>query len=125
MASDGNSVKVPAVIPVHPGQVHIPVPRQEHGGKALPPGGNAASTAAAQPATKQGSAAAVLVALLNKHLNDSGRPNQYQVAPNSDNKVIQQVNPATGEVVGEFLASEFPALARSVGVAGVMVDSRA
>jgi hypothetical protein len=125
MASDGNSVKVPAVIPVHPSQVHIPVPRQEHSGKALPHGGNAASTPAAQPATKQGSAAAVLVALLNKHLNDSGRPNQYQVAPNSDNKVIQQVNPATGEVVGEFLASEFPALARSVGVSGVMVDSRA
>ncbi len=125
MASDGNSVKVPPVIAVHPTQVHIPVPRQEHGGKALPPGGNAGRASAAQRATKQGSAAAVLVALLNKHLNDSGRPNQYQVAPNSDNKVIQQVNPATGEVLGEFLASEFPALAHSVGVSGVMVDSRA
>jgi len=27
--------------------------------------------------------------------------------------------------VGEFLISEFPALARSVGVSGVLVDSRA
>jgi hypothetical protein len=125
MASDGNSVKVPAAIPVHRSQVQIPVPRQEHSGKKLPPGGKAATTPDAPPATKQSGAAAVLVALLNKHLNDSGRPDQYQVAPNSDNKLIQQINPATGEVVGEFLASEFPALARSVGVSGVLVDSRA
>jgi hypothetical protein len=64
-----------------------------------------------------------LVAALNKNLNDSGRPDQYRVAPQSDDKVIQQVNPATGEVVGQFSVSEFPALARSVGVAGVLIDS--
>jgi hypothetical protein len=47
------------------------------------------------------------------------------VDPGSD-KVIQQINPANGEVVGEFLISEFPALARSVGVTGGgLVDSRA
>jgi len=66
------------------------------------------------------------VAQLNKHLNDSGRPDQFRVDPSSGNKVIQQINPANGEVVGEFLISEFPALARSVGVTGgALVDSRA
>jgi hypothetical protein len=66
-----------------------------------------------------------LVVQLNKHLNDSGRPDQFRVDPGSD-KVIQQINPANGEVVGEFLISEFPALARSVGVTGGgLVDSRA
>jgi hypothetical protein len=39
--------------------------------------------------------------------------------------MIQQINPATGAVVGEFSATEFPALARSVGVAGLLIDSRA
>ena len=40
--------------------------------------------------------------------------------------MIQQIKPATGDVVGEFLASEFPALARSVGVTGgALIDSRA
>ena len=67
-----------------------------------------------------------LVAQLNKHLNDSGRPDQYRVDPSSDNKVIQQINPASGAVIGEFLVSEFPALARSVGVSGgALLDSRA
>jgi hypothetical protein len=39
--------------------------------------------------------------------------------------LIQQINPANGEVIGEFSVSEFPALARSVGASGLMVDSRA
>jgi hypothetical protein len=62
---------------------------------------------------------------LNKHLNDSGRPDQFRIAPNSGDKLIQQVNPASGEVIGEFLASEFPALARGAGLSGTLVDSRA
>ena len=65
------------------------------------------------------------VQLLNKYLNDSGKPDQFRVAPNSDDKTIQQVNPANGEVIGEFPASEFAALARSVGISGVVVDKRA
>ncbi len=70
--------------------------------------------------------ASALVAQLNKHFNDSGLPDQFRVAPRSDNKVIQQINPANGEVVGEFLISEFPALARSVGITGgVLIDRRA
>ena len=65
------------------------------------------------------------VAQLNKHLNDSGRPNQFRVDPRSST-MIQEVNPATGEVIGQFSASEFPALARSAGAAsGLLIDRRA
>jgi mevalonate pyrophosphate decarboxylase len=67
-----------------------------------------------------------LVTQLNKHLHDSGRPNQFRVDPQSSTR-IQEVNPATGEVIGEFSASEFPALARSTGTSatGLLVDSLA
>jgi hypothetical protein len=65
-----------------------------------------------------------LTAQLNKHLNDSGRPDQYRVDPQLAT-MIQEVNPATGAVIGEFSASEFPALARSVGASGLLVDSLA
>ena len=67
-----------------------------------------------------------LVRQLNKHLNDSGRADLYRVDPSSGNKVIQQINPATGDVIGEFSALEFPALARSVGMlGGGLIDSHA
>ncbi len=67
-----------------------------------------------------------LVTQLNKHLNDSGRPDQYRVDPQSST-TIQEINPANGEVIGEFSASEFPALARSAGASatGLLVDSLA
>jgi hypothetical protein len=65
-----------------------------------------------------------LVAQLNKVLNDSGRPDQFRVDPQSS-ATIQEVNPANGEVVGQFAASEFPALARSVGASGLLFDDRA
>jgi hypothetical protein len=65
------------------------------------------------------------VQLLNKYLNDSGKPTQFRVAPDSDDKLIQEVNPANGEVLAEFPASEFAALARSVGISGVLVDKHA
>ena len=127
MASDGNPVKIPAASLVHGSQAHISVSIQERGGKVLPPGGKTPSAHAAHAAAAAISAPSVeaLVAQLNKHLNDSGYPNQYRVDPNSNGKVIQQINPASGEVVGEFEISEFPALARSVGVSGALVDSRA
>jgi hypothetical protein len=64
-----------------------------------------------------------LVRDLNKFLNDSGHPDQFRLDPASDGKLIQQINPASGAVIGEFSAVEFPALARSVGVAGLLVDS--
>jgi hypothetical protein len=132
MASDGNPVKIPAASLVHGSQAKIQVSVQERGGKVVPPGGKTATPAehasAAQAAAKASTAASIeaLVAQLNKHLNDSGQPNQYRVDPNSDHKLIQQINPANGQVVGEFLISEFPALARSVGVSGgALIDGHA
>jgi uncharacterized FlaG/YvyC family protein len=142
MASDGNPVKIPAASLVHGSQAQIPFSIKEQSGKSLPPGGKVATSAAdkavthaaAQAASAQEASAKVstaasleaLIAQLNKHLNDSGRPDQFRVDPSSGNKVIQQINPATGDVIGEFLISEFPALARSVGVTGsVLIDSRA
>jgi hypothetical protein len=127
MASDGNPVKIPVASLVHGSQAHRAVSVQERGGRILPPSGKTPSAPAAHAAAAANNAASirVLVAQLNKHLNDSGYPNQYRVDPNSDDKLIQQINPATGEVVGEFAISEFPALARSVGVSGALVDSRA
>jgi hypothetical protein len=65
------------------------------------------------------------VALLNKYLNNSGKPDQFRVAPDSDDKLIQQINPANGAVLGEFPVSEFAALARSVGISGVLIDQHA
>jgi len=66
-----------------------------------------------------------LVTQLNKFLNDSGRPNQFRVDPTSSGKTIQEINPASGEVIGEYSVAQFPELARSLGVSGVLVDSRA
>ena len=127
MASDGTPVKIPAVNLVHGSQAHIPISNQERGGKILPPGGKRAAEPAAHAAAKVSDSPSVeaLIAQLNKHFNDSGRPYQFRVDPSSGNKVIQQINPANGAVVGEFLISEFPALARSVGMTGALVDRHA
>ena len=117
MASDGQSVKIPAVSLVHGSQAPTTVVAQ-HSGNVLPPSGRPAAPPAAPNLQAQ-------VQLLNKYLNDSGKPDQFRVAPNSDGKTIQQVNPANGEVLAEFPASEFAALARSVGISGVVVNKRA
>jgi hypothetical protein len=97
---------------------------QHSSGKSLPQSGNTTVEAAKNGAAAQPDLQAQ-VALLNKYLNDSGRPDEYRVDPASDAKLIQQINPATGAVIGEFSASEFPALARSVGVSGALIDSHA
>ncbi len=128
MASDGNPVKILVASPVHVSQPPIPVSIQERSGKPLPASGKSTAVPAA-PTTlhapaKVSSAPSVeaLVAQLNKHLNDSGRPDQFRVDPSSGNTVIQQINPANGTVVGEFLISE----SRSVGISGgALIDSRA
>jgi hypothetical protein len=129
MASDGVAAKIPVTSLVQGSQAPIAARVQETSGKALPPSGN---PLAAQPAdakaptgTTGTTDAQTLVAQLNKALNDSGRPDQYRVDPSSNDKMIQQINPANGAVVGEFLATEFPALARSVGVSGALFDSHA
>ena len=87
-------------------------------GKVVPPAGKNQPTPAASHA-----GAAAFAAQLNRHLNDSGRPDEFRL--DNSGKLIQQVNPTTGAVIGEFSVSEFPALARSVGASGVFVDDRA
>lgn len=117
MASDGQPVKIPAVSLVHGSQAPSTVVAQ-HSGNVLPPSGRPVAPPAAANLQEQ-------VELLNKYLNNSGKPDQFRVAPDSDDKLIQQVNPANGDVLAEFPASEFAALARSVGISGVVVDKRA
>ena len=139
MASDGGPVKIPAASLVHGSQAQT-VSVKVASGKSLPPGGNRAAASAAQAAKEESAREAAkaeakvnnaasldaLVRQLNKHLNDSGRPDQYRMDPSSDNKVIQQINPASGDVIGEFSADEFPALARAVGVTGgALIDDLA
>jgi len=116
MASDGQTVKLPTISLVHGSQAPAAVVVQ-HSGKVLPPPG--------KPAPAPAPDLRAQVALLNKYLNDSGKAEQFRLDPSSNGKVIQQVNPASGEVVGEFLASEFPALARSMGISGVVLDEHA
>jgi hypothetical protein len=116
MASDGQPVKIPAVSLVLGSRA--PTVAVRGSGNVLPRGATPAATAAAPSLQAQ-------VELLNKYLNNSGKPDQFRVAPDSDDKLIQQVNPANGEVLAEFPASEFAALARSVGISGVVIDKHA
>jgi|SRR5271170_3385388 len=133
MASDGVAAKIPVTSLVQGSQAPIAARVQEASGKVLPPSGNSLAAQVAQAAQAADAKAPstgttdaqTLVAQLNKALNDSGRPDQYRVDPSSGDKMIQQINPANGAVVGEFLATEFPALARSVGVSGALFDSHA
>lgn len=124
MASDGQSVSIPAVSLVHGSQAPATATVQP-GGKALPHGGSPVAAPAAPRAAEPPKEVQAQVALLNKYLNDSGKPDQFRVDPSSDNKLIQQINPANGEVIGEFSAAEFPALARSVGISGVLINRHA
>ncbi|MDE2348353.1 MAG: hypothetical protein KGL92_07615 [Gammaproteobacteria bacterium] len=66
-----------------------------------------------------------MVDQLNKYLNDSGRPNQYRVDTAGGARVIQEINPANGRVIGQFSADEFPALARGLGVSGLLFNGLA
>jgi hypothetical protein len=125
MASDGQPVKIPVVSLVHGSQAPTTVNNQS-GGKPLPPSGKAATGVAAhKPQAPAKLDVQSQVNLLNKYLNDSGKPDQFRVAPSSDNKLIQEINPANGEVIAEYSATEFAALARSVGISGALVDDHA
>jgi uncharacterized FlaG/YvyC family protein len=117
MASDGQPVKIQAVSLVHGSQAPKSVAVQ-HSCNVLPRSGRPVTPPAAPSLQAQ-------VQLLNKYLNDSGKPAQFRVAPDSNDKTIQEINPANGEVLAEFPASEFAALARSVGISGAIVDKRA
>jgi hypothetical protein len=83
-----------------------------------------AAPVAKTPAASQAVDPRALVTQLNKHLNDSGLPDQYRVDPHSSS-TIQEINPANGAVIGEFSASEFPSLARTAGALGLLIDSQA
>jgi cell division septation protein DedD len=61
------------------------------------------------------------LAQLNKSLNDSGLPAQFRAS--ADNAHIEELNPVTGDVIAQYSAAEFPALARSVGISGATVNS--
>jgi hypothetical protein len=123
MASDGQPVQIPAVSLVHGSQAPTTI-KVPPSGNRLPPSGNAATSAAAAKAARRADAQAQ-VTILNKYLNDSGKPAQFRVDPTSGNKLIQEVNPANGEVIAEYSATEFAALARSVGISGAIVDDHA
>jgi hypothetical protein len=122
MASDGNPGKISVTSPVLGSQAVTSVNVQSGSGKSLPPAGKDTAAAASASATAAKSTQ-TLVDQLNKYLNDSGRPDEYRVDPASNDKLIQQINPANGVVVGEFSVDEFPALARSLGASGLLVDS--
>lgn len=130
MASGSDPVRIPAASLVHGSQATTTSPP---GGKNLPPSGNAAPSAAAEYAAQQSQAGrparksdlASQVALLNKFLNDSGRPDQFRVAPQASPSLIQEINPANGEVIAEYPAIEFPALAHSLGLSRAAIDEHA
>jgi hypothetical protein len=125
MATDGNPGQISAASLVQGSQATTSVTVQSASGKPLPPTGKAAAAAAATKlAADRAADPQRLVAQLNKYLNDSGRPDEFRVDPASG-KLIQQVNPANGAVLGEFSVEEFPALARSVGASGLLIDSLA
>ncbi len=147
MASEAVPGSVPAGL-VHGSQAPKPTIVKAVSGNAVPPSGKGAKAPAAgsiepvnrsapvtaaraakpspQPATATNEAnLPALVTQLNKYLNDSGRPDQFRVDPASRGQTIQEINPATGDVIGEYSAAQFPELARSLGVSGVLVDSHA
>jgi hypothetical protein len=124
MASEGSPVLIPA-ISLHGSQAPTTVNAPRPSGKSVPPAGNSATAAAASAktnATNRTSDVQAQVAVLNKYLNDTGRPDQYRVAPDSGSMQIQEVNPATGAVVAEYPAITFPALARSLGISSALID---
>lgn len=129
MASDATPVQIPAISLVHGSQAPNKVTVSPSGGNTVPPGGKAATAAATtaprSSTTVRAGDLQTQVAFLNKYLNDSGKPDQFRVAPNCNSMLIQEVNPATGEVIGEYPAIAFPALAKSLGVSSALIDEHA
>jgi uncharacterized FlaG/YvyC family protein len=126
MASDANPVQIPVTSLVHGSQAPTTIPPSS--GKPLPPAGNTAPSAAGgakSSAANRSTDVQAQVAFLNKYLNDSGRPDQFRVDPNSDSMLIQEVNPATGAVIAEYPSVSFPALAKSLGISSAVIDDHA
>src|ERR1700690_1975536 len=102
MASEGNPVQIPVANLVQGSAVVRPVNIQSGSGNSLPPRGSTAPGLGASPATTGDTPAGVaatkvpavantqsLVDLMNRHMNVSGRPDQFRVAPLSGGRVIQ------------------------------------
>jgi hypothetical protein len=132
MVSETNSLP-PSLAPIGQGSAISPAAKVSGlDGSNLPPGGNSAATSVAGAATVTRTTASTpvpdaydansLVAFLNKFLNDSGLPDQFRVDPASGGKFIQEINPASGKVLAEYAIAEFPALARSIGASGLLID---
>jgi hypothetical protein len=99
---------------------------------AIPPADIQTSSQTASPdaeapapglkAPEQRASEATVSATQLKNNNDSGRADQFRVDPANDT-LIQQINPATGKVVGQFSIDEFPALTKSIGETGLFIDA--
>jgi hypothetical protein len=123
---------VPAVRLVNEKQTSTAITTQRNIGRPLPVGEELVNkplpvTTPTAPLQKPTSSDSLQprVSLVNKHLNDSGQPSRFRMDPNSGEKLIQEINPATDEVIGEYSVSEFPALAKNLGLVGSLVNSRA
>jgi hypothetical protein len=129
MANDANPVLIPAISLVHGSQAPTKVTSESSSGKSLPSGGHAAAASAASGAKSAGGSRAndaqAQVDFLNKFLNDSGKPNQFRVAPDSNSALIQEINPANGLVIADYPVIAFPALAKSLGISSALIDERA
>ena len=128
MASVDNPGKIPVISLVHGSQAPQRDVTPQSSGKLLPPSGSPTSAAAAiakSTAANRTTDVQSQVAFLNRYLNDSGRPDQFRVDPNSDSTLIQEVNPASGAVIAEYPAVSFPELARSLGISRAVIDEHA
>ncbi len=129
MANDATPVLIPAISLVHGSQAPTKVTSESSSGKSLPSGGHAAAPTAASAAKSAAGSRTndveAQVAFLNKFLNDSGKPNQFRVAPNSNSALIQEINPANGAVIADYPVIAFPARAKSRGISTALIDERA
>ena len=88
MANDANPGLIPAISLVHGSQAATKVTSESSSGKSLPSGGHGAAAPAASASKSTAGSRThdvqAQVAFLNKFLNDSGTPNQFRVAPDSN-----------------------------------------
>jgi len=133
MAIDRNLISVVPVVRFLNGEMTIATAAQQNIRRSLPGRGEIADKTLPIPASATSflkiptanSRESQVAQQWNKHLNDLGQPNRFRVDPRSGDKLIQEINPATGEIIGEYSVSTFPALAKSLGLVGSLVDRRA
>lgn len=132
MASDAVPVKA-STTPLVRG-THSPTAATANpaSGKFVPPGSPSGPPAAdPKPVDTVGNSTKAppdlhaLLAQVNRHLQSSGRPNHYKLDTSAGRNVIQEIDPDTRKVVSEIPASEFKALAQSLGISGLLLDAHA